>query len=148
MFSVVSKGMRASALAVVSALALLPATEFSVAEDGGRFDGNWNVTLVCPTDKTAQGYTYHFAAQVKNGVLHGENGTTGKPGWVALDGSIQADGNATLNANGITNVPRFSAYQVQTGTPYTYSVNAHFDGSRGNGRRVELRACTLTFVKR
>jgi predicted RecA/RadA family phage recombinase len=115
-------------------------TEFSVAEDGGRFDGNWNVTLVCPTDK--------FPAQVKNGVLHGENGTTGNPGWVALDGSIQADGSATLNAEGITNVPRFSAYQVQTGTPYTYSINAHFDGSRGNGRRIEIRACTLTFVKR
>jgi hypothetical protein len=147
MFCVVTSRFRASALAILSALALLPSTEFSMAQDVGRFDGNWSVALVCPTDKTAQGYTYHFAVKVKTGVLHGEHGTTGTPGWVALDGLIQADGRATLNAKGLTNIPKFSAYQVQTGTPYTYTVKAQFDGSRGSGKRIEIRACTLSFVK-
>ena len=147
MFSVVSNGIRASALAVLSAFVLISATESSRTQDTGRFDGNWNITLVCPTDKTADGYTYHFPALVKNGLLHGEHGTTGNPGWLALDGTIQADGSATMNAKGITNIPRFAAYQVRTGTPYAYTVNAHFDGSSGTGRRIELRACTLTFVK-
>jgi hypothetical protein len=145
MFNLMSKRMWANALVVVSALALSPST--AAAQDAGRFDGNWNVTLVCPTDNTALGYVYHFTAQVKNGVLHGEHGIADMPGWVAIDGTIQANGSATLNAKGRTNIPAHSAYQPQVGTPYTYSVKAQFDTSRANGKRVELRACTLSFVK-
>jgi hypothetical protein len=37
---------------------------------------------------------------------------------------------------------------VKSGTPYSYTVNAQFSGSSGSGKRVELRPCTLTFVKR
>lgn len=147
MFCLVPNRLRASALVVLSAFALLPSAEFSLARGAAHFDGNWNVTLVCPTDKTAQGYTYHFAVGVKAGVLHGEHGTPGKPGWVALDGSIHADGSAMLNANGLTNIPKFSAYQVRTGTPYAYTVKAQFDGLHGSGKRIEIRACTLEFFK-
>jgi hypothetical protein len=33
------------------------------------------------------------------------------------------------------------------GNPYSYDVAARFEGSRGTGRRLQLRACTLAFVK-
>jgi len=148
MIEVACNGTRVSTSVIVFVLLLLPSTRFSAGQDANGFDGIWNVTLICPTDKTTLGYTYHFAAQVKNGVLHGEHGTTNKPGWVALDGSIQADGTATLNAKGLTNIPIHAAYQVRTGTPYAYTVNAHFDKLRGNGERIELRACILSFIKR
>jgi hypothetical protein len=145
MFSFMSKRMSAHVFVVVSALALSPS--MAAAQDAGRFDGNWNVTLVCPTDNTALGYVYHFTALVKNGVLHGEHGIADMPGWVAIDGTIRANGSATLSAKGRTNIPAHSAYQPQRGTPYTYTVEAQFESSRGNGKRVELRACTLSFVK-
>ena len=147
MFCAVISALRARTLIVISTIALVPTAEFSLAQVAARFDGKWNVTLVCPTDKTAQGYTYRFVAEVESGVLHGEHGTPGKPGWVALDGSIQDSGVAILNAKGLTNIPKFSAYQVQTGTPYTYTVRAQFNRSHGSGRRIEIRACTLEFVR-
>jgi hypothetical protein len=40
--------------------------------------------------------------KVKNGVLHGEIGTGGAADWYELNGTIAADGAATIRANGIT----------------------------------------------
>ena len=111
-------------------------------------DGNWSVTIVCETDRTAKGYSFSFSAAVKDGVLHGERLTSGTPGWVAIDGPIGSDGNAMLAARGLTDVPAYSQNQVKSGTPYAYTVDAHFDGSRGTGKRIEARACTLAFAKR
>jgi hypothetical protein len=37
---------------------------------------------------------------------------------------------------------------VKSGTPYAYTVDAHFAGSRGTGKRIEARACALAFAKR
>ena len=111
-------------------------------------DGNWSVTIVCETDRMAKGYSFSFSAAVKDGVLHGERLTSGTPGWVAIDGPIGSDGNAMLTARGLTDVPAYSQNQVKSGTPYGYTVDAHFDGSRGTGKRIEARACTLAFAKR
>src|ERR1700730_14999856 len=120
MFSLVSRRQWANAVVVVSAVVLSPPTV--LAQDAGRFDGTWSVTLVCPTDNTALGYTYHFSAQVKNGVLHGQRAAPGTPGWVVIDDQIRSDGSATLAARGLTNIPANSAYQVRTGTPYAYTI--------------------------
>lgn len=43
--------------------------------------------------------------------------------------------------------PRLSVKSVRKGTPYAYQVAAQFEGSRGSGRRLQLRACALTFVR-
>jgi hypothetical protein len=116
-----------------------------------RFDGTWSVTLVCQdhADATSKalGYTFHFLAQVKNGVLHGEHGTKGVPAWLEIDGKIQPNGAADLHANGITNRPAYALRNVDTGTPYTYEVKAHFEGARGTGSRVGGRICNYSFVK-
>jgi class 3 adenylate cyclase len=113
-----------------------------------RFDGVWQVKVECAKHEDgAAGYTVEFSSQVKDGVLRGEFGTEGNPGWLLLRGDIRPDGSAELHAMGLTADPRLSVKSVRKGTPYAYHVAAQFEGSRGSGRRLQLRACALTFVK-
>jgi hypothetical protein len=130
---------------------MFPQQAKAASPSAARFDGTWSVTLVCQdhTDATSRalGYTFHFLAQVKNGVLHGEHGTKGVPTWLEIDGKIQPDGAADLHANGLTNRPAYSLRNVETGTPYAYQVRAHFEGARGTGSRVGGRICNYSFVK-
>jgi hypothetical protein len=106
------------------------------------------VTVACaPSNDGALGYTYAFDAVVKNNLLRGERNVEGKPGWLILQGAIQPDGSATLNAQGITDNPKYANKNVAAGTPFGYHVAAHFDSNRGTGRRLELRACDLRFAK-
>ncbi len=112
------------------------------------YDGTWNVTVVCPTHTDgALGYKLDFVAHVKDGFVRGEQGTEGSSGWLRLQGPIQPDGSARLYARGITGDPKYNVAGVAKGAPYAYTVAARFEGSRGTGRRLELRACDLSFVK-
>jgi class 3 adenylate cyclase len=114
---------------------------------GARFDGAWNVLVVCePQGTTALGYKFDFVAQVKDGFLRGERRAEGSPGWLKLQGPIQPDGSATLDARGLTDDPKYSN-GVAHGTPYAYHVAAQFDSNHGSGRRLEMRACDLRFAK-
>ena len=79
--------------------------------------------------------------------LRGERGIEGAAGWLRLQGEIQPDGSAKLDAKGVTGDPKFSVKGAQFGVPYFYQVAARFEGSRGTGRRMQARACDLTFVK-
>jgi class 3 adenylate cyclase len=113
-----------------------------------RFDGTWNVTVACaPSGEGALGYTYTFDVAVKNNFLRGERFTEGTPGWLRLQGAIAPDGNATLDAQGITDNPKYTNKSAAQGTPFGYHVAAHFESNRGTGRRLELRACDLRFAK-
>ena len=122
------------------------------AQPTHAFDGPWSVTLVCPTHKdehgTALAFMYHFMAQVKDGVLHGEYHTKETPPWLSLEGKIKPDGSAEFIATGITGKPAYSLQNVSAGTPFTYQVKAHFEGSQGTGTRVEGRVGNFTFDKR
>ncbi len=119
----------------------------AVAGDA-RFDGTWNVTVACaPSGEGALGYTYAFDAVVKNDFLHGERFAEGTPGWLRLRGAIAPDGSATLDAQGMTDNPKYAGKNVAQGTPFAYHVAAHFDSNRGSGRRLELRQCDLRFAK-
>jgi hypothetical protein len=93
------------------------------AAEKGSFDGAWSVTIVCHehTDegKTAESYTFHYAVQVRDGILHGERLSPGQPGWMTLDGTIHPDGSAELHAQGLTNRPINTLRHVQRGTPYS-----------------------------
>jgi class 3 adenylate cyclase len=116
--------------------------------NAARFDGNWNVTIVCATTADgALGYTLEFIAQVKDGVLRGEQGIEGSPSWLRLEGQIQPDGSARLDARGITGNPKYNVKGVAKGVPYGYRVAARFEGTRGTGNRLELRPCDLRFAK-
>jgi TolB-like protein len=119
------------------------------SSDQGRFDGIWDVTLVTPplTDGTS-GYTYQFIAYVTGGVFHGQYGTQNKAGCLTLDGKINPDGSAIINANGLTGDPKYTVGHGQKGKPYLYHISASFEGSRGSGKRIETRVANLTFIKR
>ena len=135
--------------APVAAAALAPDKSAPASAGSvGRFDGKWNVTVDCPkhTDG-ALGYTLRFVAQVKDGFLRGDHGTEGTPSWLRLEGAIQPDGNATLQAKALTGDPKYTVGNLRQGVPVTFTVLSRFDDSRGTGRRVQHRECAYTFVK-
>jgi len=117
-----------------------------VVAGGVRYDGEWKVFVACaPQPDGSAAYQFDFIAEVKDNFLRGERGPAGKPGSLKLQGPIPPDGNATLEAQGMTGDPKFGG-KVE-GTPYSYHVAAHFDANHGTGRRVEVRACDLRFSK-
>jgi len=114
---------------------------------GARYDGAWNVTIVCAPSEGASGYKVEFDAQVKDNFLRGERGVEGKHSSLRLQGAIQPDGSATLDAKGLTGDPKYNVKGVAQGMPVAYHVAAHFDSNRGTGRRLELRPCDVHFAK-
>ncbi len=114
-----------------------------------RFDGVWNVTILCAaTPDGALGYKLEFPAQVKDGVFRGEQGIEGHSGWLRLEGPIQADGSARLDAHGLTGDPKYNIKGAAKGSPVGYHVAAQFERSSGTGKRLELRSCDLQFARR
>ena len=79
-----------------------------------------------PMGTGALAYKFDFVAQVKDNFLRGERRAEGSPGWLKLQGPIEPDGKATLDAQGLTDDPKYSNGVVH-GTPYAYHVAAHFD---------------------
>src|SRR5260370_31894129 len=127
-------------------VALSPKTEVFVTFDSWRFDGSWTVVVFCPESKGAPASAYRFTVGVKDGVLHGVRGAAGSRGWMTLDGTIQPDGVATLNASGITNDTDELRGLVAAETSDAYRVAARFEGSHGLGARVDGRLSPLKFT--
>jgi hypothetical protein len=152
--------MRSILIAVSLAASILFPLQPSLmaAEGTTKFDGTWAVTLDAkvfnnPDGSTAKPYVRNFSATVKGGLLHGEIGTRGKPGSYELDGSIAADGTATLTAQEVV-LHRENAFTTSTrkppggrGTGYSYQVAARFGGQRGTGHATDARTRIFTFVK-
>lgn len=113
-----------------------------------RFDGTWTTTLSCPNARGALGYSFEFPSVVKDDVLHGEKGTRGQPGWLQIDGTIAADGTASLYANGLVGAAPYAVGDRPAGTEYGYHVDTQFADAKGSGHRVEGRPCTVTFAKK
>ena len=134
--------------APVAAEKAAPVAANRAANHAATYDGNWNVTVVCAsTPDGALGYTLVFVAQVKDGFLRGEYGVEGTSNSLKMQGPIQPDGSARLDARGITGEQRFSVNGVAKGSPYKYTVAATFDAASGSGRRLELRSCDVRFAK-
>jgi hypothetical protein len=113
----------------------------------GPFDGSWQATLSCPNAAGALGFSFRFAAIVRNGVLHGERGSAREAGWLQIDGPIAVDGAADLYVEGLVGAAPFAVGQRPAGTPYGYHVRAKFAGDHGEGQRVEGRPCTVSFTR-
>ena len=116
-----------------------------------QFDGIWSVTISCPDEvggTGARGYTFQFVADVKQGVLHAQYRTPDSPGSLTLEGKIQSNGVAELNAHGRTGNPEYAVNRLSTGTPYSYLINAQFAARRGTGTRIDTRPCTFVFSKK
>ena len=127
---------------------VLIALNFAHAEDAKRhFDGVWTTILSCSNSNGALGYSYQFASIVKDGVLHGEKGDKGQPGWMQLDGEIMQDGSANLYVQGLVGAAPFAVGQRPAGSSYGYHLDSKFSGSSGKGTRVEGRPCTAEFTK-
>jgi hypothetical protein len=118
------------------------------ADDPKRFDGTWNTVLSCPNAAGALGYSFEFLSTVKDGVLHGEKGSKGEPGWLQVGGAILADGHANLYAKGLVGAAEVAVGHRPAGTQYGYHVDATFTDTSGNGHRVEGRPCSVTFSKK
>ncbi len=112
-----------------------------------RFDGIWTTTLSCTNTNGALGYSFQFASFVKDGVLHGEKGDKGQPGWMQIDGEIMQDGSANLYVQGLVGAAAFAVGQRPAGTSYGYHLDSKFADATGKGTRVEGRPCTAVFTK-
>ncbi|MEP6873339.1 MAG: hypothetical protein ABI887_03170 [Burkholderiales bacterium] len=115
-----------------------------------KFEGAWNVTMVCPPhndDDEAKGYTHRFRGEVAGGEFSATHGQEGEPGWHFLRGQIKASGNATLRLDGIVNNPRYAINDAPRGKQYSYRVKAHFDETSGSGQRLTGRVCEFTFSR-
>jgi hypothetical protein len=117
-------------------------------EPPARFDGVWVTVLSCAASAGAVPYSYEFPSTVTNGVLHGERGVKGAPGWLQLDGRILPDGSADLSAHGLVGRERAAVGQRPPGTPYKYRIDAQFSESSGAGHRVEGRTCKVSFNRK
>jgi len=143
--------MRQLLIATFVCMSSSPALAQSAPEGGTRFDGDWLVTLACPSNtesSAARGYKLQFPARVSGGRLLGERGAESGPGWLRIEGQIGADGKALLDAHGRTGDPEFAVKQPPPSSPYSYHIDARFEGERGSGRRLEQRVCNFEFVRR
>jgi hypothetical protein len=118
--------------------------------DAGRFDGQWASTMSCPATARALGYTFDFITQVNAAHLHAQHGVEGAPASMSLDGNIERDGSALIDAKGYTGLP---AYNHGTGAPgslYVFKVAARFDGASVAASVVlpAGRPCDFTFAKK
>jgi hypothetical protein len=111
------------------------------------FDGSWSTTLSCDDTAKSSGYTYEFKSVVKDGELHGEKGKQGKPGWLLIEGTIDADGSAKLTVDGAVGSSGAAAGR-DPGTEYRYKVDAKFTGTSASGKRTSGRACTVEFARK
>jgi hypothetical protein len=110
------------------------------------FDGTWQTTWTCPDLGQYPGYSYRFAAQVKDGAYHGLKGVKGEPSSMVLDGKIEADGAAAFFGEIIVG-SSVVALGAPRGTPSDFHALAQFERTAGNGKRIEGRPCILAFEK-
>ena len=127
---------------------LLPVAAAHAGESPARFDGVWATVVSCAASAGALPYSYEFTSTVTNGVLHGERGIKGAPGWLELDGRISPDGSADLSAHGLVGKEPAAIEHRPAGTPYKYRVEAKFSENSGTGHRAAGRTCKVSFSKK
>jgi hypothetical protein len=108
----------------------------------------WSIVEVCETtSEGARGYTWRYDGDVKNGHFVGQYRTKGQSPSMTLEGQIQADGSATLQAQGISADSDHNIKFAPPQTPISYRVAAKFDGNKGSGSRLGGRVCKFTFSR-
>ena len=127
-----------------------PASRPAGTLDAGRFDGQWATTMSCPATAKALGYRFDFVAQVNGAHLHAQYGAEGAPASMSLDGNIEPDGSALIDAKGYSGTSAFNHGTGPPGVPYVFQVATRFDGARGAASVVlpAGRPCDFTFAKR
>jgi hypothetical protein len=121
--------------------------------DPKRFDGTWDVTIVCPAvqagNRQLRPVLRQMVAVVVNGQLAATKGPDDEPGSLYLHGKVDADGNAVLEMDGVVKNPRqVLKDDAQVGDKITWHILAQFDEQRGSGKRMDARPCDLKFVRK
>jgi len=115
------------------------------------FEGRWSVVLVCPdtSDKTGlvKGYEYAFTVSIREGVVQGEYGASGKPSSLVFSGKVSDQGALEITATGNTGQSDYAVGKVAQGTRYSYTMHGKLDGAGGQATRRELRPCTARLTK-
>ncbi|MGD0480805.1 MAG: hypothetical protein ABSA42_11600 [Terracidiphilus sp.] len=140
------KGIKLSPL-LIAAVMLLPCTSIANETASTRFDGKWNTALNCTPFQDAQGFTWHFVSEVKNGHLVGHFGTEGQPASIRVEGQLADNGTGTLHATGRTGMPQYVTGNPQRGSNIVYDIRAEFHEDHGKGTRLEGRPCTYEFER-
>jgi hypothetical protein len=147
------------AIGLAASFCLLGQPNLKAAGQGpAKFDGSWAVTVDTKAYKnadgsTAQRWVKHLAATVKNGVLRAESGTRGQPNFYELNGTIQADGAASLRCDEVTGDQKWNFSDGQKGPAgkgvhYSYQISARFTEKEGTGKSTsDKRDRVFTFVK-
>jgi hypothetical protein len=111
----------------------------------GPFDGMWTVEVDCPSVGDVEGYNWRFPAEVSSGFMSGLYRSATNSAMGHITGRIRPDGGALLSMFGRTGPEQRAVGHERAGTPFRYTVDAHFDARGGSGKRNEQRACALTF---
>lgn len=131
-----------AAAAISVAVALAPVDRALAA---GPFDGIWTVEVDCPSVGDVEGYNWRFPAEVSSGFMSGLYRSATNSAMGHITGRIRPDGGALLTMFGRTGPVQIAIGHERPGTPFRYTVDAHFDARGGSGKRNEQRACALTF---
>jgi TIR domain len=118
----------------------------SSAPPNKTFDGTWQTEWTCPNLGGYPGYSFSFSGQVKDGVYHGIRGVKGEPSSMTLDGKIEADGIAGFAGEVIVG-SSLVGLGAARGTPSDFHALGHFGHGSGDGKRIEGRTCSLSFLK-
>jgi hypothetical protein len=137
---------------IISAILLFLFNGVPAQAETSQFDGSWKVTMTCEPTATALGYTYKFAAQVKDGMILGQYGEENKPNSLKITGQIEPVGSSMLQATGETGNTAYAGKGAAVGRTYNYTIKAQFNGSQGTGSRMSTirggqRNCDFVFVK-
>jgi hypothetical protein len=139
-------GIKLSPILIAAAM-LLPSASTANQGASNSFDGKWDTTLNCTPFQDAQGFTWRFVSEVKDGHMVGHYGTEGQPASLRIEGQIAGDGTATLHATGKTGVPQYVTGNPQRGSNIVYDIRAEFHVGRGKGTRLVGRPCTYEFER-
>jgi hypothetical protein len=134
---------RFAAVAIAIALALAPVGRARAG--AGPFDGMWIVGVDCPNAGDAEGYNWRFASEVSSGFVSGLYRSATNSAMGHITGRIRPDGEALLSMFYRTGPGQRAVGHERPGTPFRYTVEAHFDARGGSGKRNEQRTCALTF---
>jgi len=119
---------------------------------GAHFDGTWTTNMACDASEHMPAYKWTFISTIANGSLHGQHGQEGGPGYMVIDGPINADGSAKLHAKGTVQSGKAGLVTPLKGNKYDYYVESKFTDSTGTGKRDEGagvlgRPCSFEFTK-
>jgi hypothetical protein len=142
------KMRNAGRILIVFAITLFPAALVA----GGKYDGNWITHLACEAHGQTPAYKWDFPSTIKDGMFSGQHGEKDGPGYLVIEGKINADGTSKLEAKGTVSQNNAHGVFAMKGNNYSYKIKAQFSDTKGSGTRDEGagilgRNCTFDFTE-